>query len=399
MADSSLDLVGMFLLMRRRWRLLATVCVLTALVAGAVNFFMLPKWYRARTVIMPPQEKSAFSGLGMLLSNATSLPGGISRLASGITSINAGQYEFVTILSSRTLADSLIDKFDLEKVYKSRFRFLARKELRNHTVIDFPPEGHIVVTVEAKQDPQLACDLANEYVRQLNNILLDMGGNNASGKRRFIASRLGETRIHLAALEDSLLEFQEKYGIIEPEEQARGVVELITGPVKSTIERLGMLQAEHEARQVQLRTLESIYTSRHPQVNLLRTEVAELGRTIARIKSELAGNSALKSSGDIIPVSDIPTISMTYTRLYRRVKIQEEMFLLLSAQFEEARINELDDLPSASVLDRAVLPEYKYRPKRLLNILISTAAAFALCLVLLVAASKLGAGGREEMGR
>ena len=386
MAENTINPAGLFPVMKRRWRLLATVCSITAVVAAIVNFLILSKWYEARTVIMPPQEKSAFTGLGMLLSRVSDLPGGISRVASGMAAINPSQYLFVVILNSRTVADSLIEKYNLEKVYNTKYRFQARKQLRDNTVIDFPPEGHIVVMLEAREDPQLACDLANEYVTQLNNILMDRGIYTATRKRRFLEKRLEDTGKSLLALEESLLEFQEKYKIIQPEEQTRGVVELITGPIKSTIEMLGALETERWSKLSQLRTLEKFYTSRHPSVKLLKTEVEELARTIAKIKREITKEGALENSGNLIPVSDIPNISLSYTRLYRNVKIQEEMFMLLSGQYEEARINEMDDTPGAIVLDPAVVPEYKSRPKRLLNILISTAAAFVICLVYLAAA-------------
>jgi uncharacterized protein involved in exopolysaccharide biosynthesis len=64
--------------------------------------------------------------------------------------------------------------------------------------------------------------------------------------------------------------------------------------------------------------------------------------------------------------------------------------MLLSAQYEEARINEMDDTPGAIVLDPAMVPEYKVRPKRLLNILISTGMAFIICLVYLFIVVRTG---------
>ena len=101
-------------------------------------------------------------------------------------------------------------------------------------------------------------------------------------------------------------------------------------------------------------------------------------------RSLVPDDTSLDQSGLLIPVSDLPEIALSFTRLYRAVKIQEEMFLLLSAQYEEARINELDDTPGAIVLDPAVVPEYKSRPKRLLNIMISTGAVFIICMTFLI---------------
>jgi len=361
LAERTYQTTDAFSILLRKWKLLSTTCLLVALVAGIVNFLFLPRWFESTAVIMPPKEDSGFSGLGMLLSRIPDLPGGISRIASGMVGFSQSQYDFVVILNSRTVADSLIEKFDLERVYKSDYRFEARKELRSHTKIDFPPEGQVIITVEAKEDSVLARDLAYEYYVQLNNILFDRAVYSASNKRRFLEDRLAETREKLSVLEDSLKSFQEEKKIAAPMEQPRGIIELITLPVKGSLELLAMLQAEREAKSIELRVKQSLYRSQHPDITLLKKQVAELDRAISRVESE------------------IPGIALDFSRIYRAVRIQEELFLLLSAQLEETRISEADDTPSAILLDEPVVPEYKSRPKRLLNILITTAAAFILC--------------------
>ena|GEM_PF-2650001 len=366
MAERTYQPTDVFSILLRRWKLVSTACLLVALVAGIMNFFFLPRWFEATTVIMPPQEKSEFGGLGMLLSRIPELPGGIGRIASGMAGFSQSQYDFVVILSSRTVADSLIEKFDLEKVYKTKYRFEARKELESHTKIDFPPEGQVIVTVEAKEDSVLARELAYEYFVQLNNILYNTAVFSASNKRKFLEDRLAETKGKLVVLEDSLRKYQEEKKVAATGEQPSGMIELITMPVKGELEILSRLQAEREIRAIELRVKRSLYRSQHPDINLLQKEIAELDRTIRRFESQ------------------IPAIALDFSRLYRAVKMQEELFLLLSAQLEETRINEADDTPSAILLDEPVIPEYKSRPKRLLNILITTAAAFILCSVFVV---------------
>lgn len=353
-------------LLFRRWRLIFVVCLLTGTGALAVNFLVLPHWYRATAVIMPPQDKSSFSSLGMMLSRIPDLPGGIGKIASGIGAISQSQYLFVVVLNSRTVADSLIDKYDLVNVYDKEYRFLARKELQNHTWIDFPPEGQVVITVEAREDPQLARDLAHEYFIQLNNILIDRGINTASIKRKFLEERIDDTRARVTVLEDSLRSFQEDRNLVVPAEEPGGIGELLTLPVRGNLEMLALIEAQREIKSVELRVMQSIYSPRHPSVTLLKKEINELDRTIRSIESEM------------------PQISLDFARIYRELKVQEELLVLLTAQYEETRINEADDTPSAVLLDEPAVPEYKHRPKRLLNTLITTLAAFVLVCIALV---------------
>jgi len=112
-------------------------------------------------------------------------------------------------------------------------------------------------------------------------------------------------------------------------------------------------------------------------VYLLKKEIAELDRALGKIQKGL------------------PEIAMDYMRLYRAIRLQEELFMLLHAQYEEARIKEMDNTPTAIVLDPAVTPEYKSRPKRLLNICLSLGAALVLSILYLVVRERL----KEEESR
>ncbi|OGG02017.1 MAG: hypothetical protein A3F83_16710 [Candidatus Glassbacteria bacterium RIFCSPLOWO2_12_FULL_58_11] len=378
MAESGFQAIDSLSIILRRWRLLAAVCLVTGLAAAVVNFVFLPRWFKSTTVLLPPQDRSSFGGLGMLLSNIQNLPGSISRIATGMTGFSQSQYLFVVVLNSETVADSLIEKFDLQRVYKKKYHFETVKELRTHTSIDFPPEGQVVVSVEAKEDSVLAFNLTREYVIQLNNILADRGIHSASNKAAFLEARMDETRKNLVVLEDSLRHFQESNRVVTSGEQPEGLLELITMPIKSSLEMLALIQADRESKSIELRVKQGLYRREHPDITLLKKEISELDRTIMRIEKSMPG------------------IALDFSRIYRSLKLQEELFLLLSAQYEETRINEADDTPSAIVLDEARIPEYKYRPRRLLNIGITVGAALILAMIFVVLGERLKAGPRAD---
>lgn len=56
---------------------------------------------------------------------------------------------------------------------------------------------------------------------------------------------------------------------------------------------------------------------------------------------------------------DSPQLSFDYERLQRQVRIKEQVFTTLRQQYEEARIQEVDDTPLITIIDRAVPPEEK----------------------------------------
>lgn len=70
-------------------------------------------------------------------------------------------------------------------------------------------------------------------------------------------------------------------------------------------------------------------------------------------------------------IEDSPELSLELGRLLREVKLQEELFITLSREFELARIQEVKDTPIVYTLGKARPPIEKSSPKRKLNVLIA----------------------------
>jgi uncharacterized protein involved in exopolysaccharide biosynthesis len=66
-----------------------------------------------------------------------------------------------------------------------------------------------------------------------------------------------------------------------------------------------------------------------------------------------------------------PELRFQYERLQRQVTIKQEVFTTLRRSYEEARIQEVNDTPVITVIDRAVPPEQKSSPKRKLNVILA----------------------------
>ena len=61
---------------------------------------------------------------------------------------------------------------------------------------------------------------------------------------------------------------------------------------------------------------------------------------------------------------EVPEIGVGYARLYREVVLQEKIMEFLLPLYEQAKIQEAKDTPTVQVLDEAVIPIKKHRPKR-----------------------------------
>jgi len=66
---------------------------------------------------------------------------------------------------------------------------------------------------------------------------------------------------------------------------------------------------------------------------------------------------------------------MRLARLTREFKIQENVFELLTSQHELAKIEEAKDVNTIQVLDEAVPPDKKAKPKRKIIVILSTFVA------------------------
>jgi hypothetical protein len=77
------------------------------------------------------------------------------------------------------------------------------------------------------------------------------------------------------------------------------------------------------------------------------------------------------------PLRQLPRLAVPYADLYRRVRVQEAVFELLSQQYEIASINEAKDTPAIKVIDPPGVPERKSFPPRLLLALLFAFLSFA----------------------
>ena len=179
-------------------RMIMLICGV-AVVITAITSLLSPKMYSATASILPPidivQRESELAG---------ALGGGARSLLSkaiGVTSI-ADMY--AGILQSRVVADTIIDRFDLMKVYEEKkYKSNVRKKLKKNTAIDVSGEGIVNITVEDR-DPNRAAAMANAYVEELDRQNKRLSAGQATSKRIFLGNRLKEIEEKLSKIDNIL---------------------------------------------------------------------------------------------------------------------------------------------------------------------------------------------------
>jgi hypothetical protein len=77
----------------------------------------------------------------------------------------------------------------------------------------------------------------------------------------------------------------------------------------------------------------------------------------------------------------LPLLGAKYADYYRRAKIQETVYELLTEQYELAKVQEAKETPSVKVLDPARIPEKRSFPPRLVIMILCTFLTSALSVV------------------
>ena len=350
---------------KHRWMIIKNSFI-TGVLVLIISFF-LQKTYTAITTLLPPDESQQDG----LLSNIMGSP--LSQL--GFQQFGSTSDLFVQILQSRTVMDNVLQtkfKFDDKTVklidilgFDSNEK--ARNAMQEKVVVKSSDEGIISIAIEIF-NPELAANVANAFVFELDRINKEKYSSKAKNSRIYIENQLVLTEKKLSAAGDSLAVFQEKYKAIALEEQTR-----------TAIEKAGEIKGEIIAKEVQLGVALQTMKTDNILIIQLKKEIEELKKQYNYL--QFGDNVSLADKKEFyIPFADVPVIGLELAELIRDVKVQETVWQLLNQQYYQAKIQEARDTPTVQVLDKAIPPELRTRPKRKLLVLVGGFLAFIISI-------------------
>jgi capsule polysaccharide export protein KpsE/RkpR len=348
--------------------------------------FSIPKEYKSKTSIMPPEQQSSSAMMLAALASRSSGLGTLGSLAGGLLGAHSSTELFIDLLQSGSVSGHLIDRFDLQHVYRNRYRVDAAKHLARCTKItEDKKSGTITIEVE-DTDRVRARDLAQGYLDELNDLVMRTSTSSAHRERVFIEQRLQKVQADLEQAQLQLSEFSSKNSTIDIKEQTRAMVDAGA-----------RVQAELLIEQSGLESLRQIYGDGNVRVReteariaSLKAELAKMTGTSAPLPTEEIHPSETGSKGDnedrelYPPLRQLPRLAVPYADLYRRVRVEETLYELLTQQYEMARIDEVKDVPAVSVIDAPGIAEKKSFPPRLLVTLLLTFFTFACASAVII---------------
>jgi uncharacterized protein involved in exopolysaccharide biosynthesis len=356
--DDEISLLDLLIVLAKHKRVVLGVPFVAAIVSTIVSL-LFPNYYTGTTRILPPQQSA--SAASALLNQLGGALGGLAGVAGGAIGGRNPSDLYVGMLKSRTVADNLVARFDLDKVYEQDLQSRTRSALQSNTAIVAGRDGIITIDVDDK-DPRRAADLANAYVEELMKLTKVLAVTEASQRRLFFENQLLQAKDNLTGAEIAARQGLQKGGLAQVDAQGRSMIDVTA-----------RLRAQISAKEVQLGAMRTFAAEGNPELQRTQQELEVLRQELARVE----GSSPIATLGK--GNSSKNTGLDNLSRL-RDVKYYEFLYELLAKQYELAKIDEAKDATVVQVMDKAIVPDRKSKPTRSLIILLSTAAALFLSI-------------------
>lgn len=340
--SSFLDLL---LFLAEHLRLLTLVPLLVGLVALGLAF-LVPPTYTATTKILPPQQAQGMANA--ILSQL----GGVAGLAGAAAGIKNPADQYVAFIKSRSISDQIIKRFKLQEFYEDEYLEDTRKRLEKRLSVASGKEGLITINIDDKS-PKQAADIANAYVEELRNLMARLAVTEAAQRRVFFEKQMDKARSKLADAEAVL--------------KASGVGEsMLKITPNAALESLARLRAQVTAQELRLAAMKNFVTEANPEFQRAQAELGALRAELGR-----------REGSETVPAGSAET---GYADKYRSFKYAETLYELMAKQYEAARLDEVRDGALVQVVDLAIAPEKKSKPRRAL---IAIGATVGTMLVLI----------------
>lgn len=355
--EEDINIFDFLIVLAKHRKKLVLLPVVAALASAAISF-ALPDVYQASTKLMPPQQSQS-SGAALL-----SQLGGVAGLATGAGGLKNPNDLYIAMLKSRTIGDRIVARFDLKKRYDTESQEKARNKLLANTTVAAGKDGLITLDFEDK-DQKLVAKLANAYIEELFRLTKVLAVTDAGQRRVFYEQQFEQAKNNLAKAEASLRGAIDTRGVVSVDVESRAILETVA-----------RLRAQISAKEIQLDAMRPFVTASHPDFQRLSQELSSLQAELSRLQNGRVPDKTPENGAGANSQGGLQNV-----QLLRDVKYYQTLYEILAKQYEVARLDEAKDPAVLQVLDPAVEPERKFKPKRAIIVVISTLLAAVIAVL------------------
>ena len=420
--ESTLDIKQIIKTLKKRQGLIGKIFFAFVIVAAVVSM-LIPPTYEGELLLRVKQPK------GLANSLLGDIAGGSPMATKQLMST------YAEILKSRmvvekTIADNKIglDKDDKEKTlakYQDFANRITTQPVRDTEIL------RVKVTAPSQTEAMVWTNsLVDNFLARITALVRE----EQSTVREFVGERLKEARRELDRAESALAQYKMTQKIAAPAEETAAIVNRLStanqlmaqnevmvaaaqGKLANAQRQLGsqkpgfladgpliqQLKSKLTELELEQAKLLQLYKEKHPRVTAVRAAIAEtrqkLNNEVARIVSaespasnpvhigviqariqaeaELAAGSAQREALQKVmtegeaELAKLPSKEQGMGRVMRDALVAQEIYSMLAKRYEEARISEVMQPTDAQVVNPAVEPDQRIRPRRTLNVAIA----------------------------
>ncbi|NOX19323.1 MAG: hypothetical protein GXO87_13715 [Chlorobi bacterium] len=346
------------------------IVIFSSLVGAIIlllTIFVIPIKYTAEAVIFPP-EKQNTSGIQALM-------GGNSDFSSllGFGAPTGDSQLYAKILKSRTINKRVLEKSNLMKFFDAEDTVLTVEKLQKLLDIEVTKEKLIKLRVtlatsffarftdEKDSVRNLSAKVANAFYQALDDLNKQRLKKKATDLMRYFQSQIDLIEDQLRKDEDALREFQEKNRAISIPEQ-----------LDATLQAAAKIKSEILYSQIQLETLRYNLKDNSQRIKSLEKKIEVLNNSYESLK----GVKSIDNPDYLPEFENIPRLSLEFARLKRNVKVSNSLYILLKQQFYHEQFQASRNVPTISILDKAIPPRKSSSPRVVFSTVVGGFFAF-----------------------
>ncbi|OYZ76257.1 MULTISPECIES: Wzz/FepE/Etk N-terminal domain-containing protein [unclassified Polaromonas] len=180
---------------------IAKIAGVITLATLVVSLIMTPIFTAKTTFLVPSNSGGGLAGAMGALGALTGGGGGVSGLLGGKTP----EDQYIELLKSDSIANELINEFDLQKRYEKKFRFETQKALETNTKITSLKKAGMIDLEFSDKDPEFAAKVANAYIAKLKKMMETFALTESAQRKEFFRGELLRAKKDL----DGVTEFRE----------------------------------------------------------------------------------------------------------------------------------------------------------------------------------------------
>ncbi|MHC1759653.1 MAG: GumC family protein [Negativicutes bacterium] len=422
MNETTLDIKQIIKTLKKRSGLISKIFFLFVIVAALFNL-LIPPTFEGELMLRVKHPK------GLANSLLGDIAGGSPMATKQLMST------YAEILKSRIVVEGTIaaNKIGMEKddSAKKLVRYgafvgrITTQPVRDTEIL------RVKVTAPSATEAMV---WTNSLVDHFLTRITTLAREEQSTVREFVGERLKEARKELDRAETALKEYKISQKIAAPAEETKAIIDRLStasqlaaqnevvlaaaqGKLANAQRQLGsqkpgfmadgpqiqLLKGKLTELELEQAKLLQMYTEKHPRVAAVRSVIREtrqkLSNEVARIVSadapstnpvhigvlqarimaeaELSAGSAQREalqkviSESETELSKLPAKEQGIGRVMRDALVAQEIYSMLAKRYEEARISEVMQPTDAQVVNPAVEPDQRIRPRRSLNVAIA----------------------------